>query len=122
MNRSTSANTFVIRCCVGALLSPAAAAAAPEPDGPADELDPAPDAAAPADARSFSFPRPVAELKAFMKGLTSFPGVVLEPDVEEPAVALPDEEDAELPGPDADPKRASLESCAVAGWKLVRGL
>ena len=116
MNRSTSANTLVMRG-VGALL---AAAAAPDPDGPADELDPAPAAAAAAEARSFSFPRPVAELKAFIKGLTSFAGAVLEADEEEPAVAL--DEDAELLAPEADPKRPSLESCAVAGWKLVRGL
>ena len=102
---------------VGALL---AAAAPPDPDGPADELDPAPEAAAAAEARSFSFPRPVAELKAFMKGLTSFAGAVLEVDEEEPAVAL--DEDPELLAPEADAKRPSLESCAVAGWKLVRGL
>ena len=50
----------------------------PDPDGAAAELEPAPDEGAAAEARSFSFPRPVAELNAFTNGLISFAGVALD--------------------------------------------
>ena len=110
VNRSTSANTFVIR---GGL-----------PDDPApfaaDVDEPAPEPEPEAEARSFSFPRPVALLNAFTNAFTSLPTAA------EPALELPDPAFARLDEPEEDaddgPARASLMSCAVAGWKLVRGL
>ena len=114
VNRSTSANTFV---CLGLPpLAPAAGAAELEPaPAPADAADAPVD-----DPRSFSFPRPVALLNAFTNAFTSLPTAA------EPALELPDPAFARLDEPEEDaddgPARASLMSCAVAGWKLVRGL
>ena len=92
-----------------------------------------PDAAGPGvdeddGARSFSFPRPVALLKAFTSGWTSRAGfgftLALELDVLD-GVAAPEPAAARLEGDeDANvcPYRPSFESWAVAGWKLARGL
>ena len=71
-------------------------------------------------ARSFSFPRPVAVLNAFMNGLTSrpAPAELVPLDAPEPPVLLEEPED----GCDDDPARTSKFIEATAGWKLVRGL
>ena len=107
VNRSTSAKTLVIRCAGALLPEDPAAELDPDPDGAAAELEPAPDEGAAAEARSFSFPRPVAELNAFTNGLISFAGVALDTvEAVDAACALPDDP----LGPADDPKRPSFDN------------
>lgn len=121
VNLSTNANTFVIRMVEpeGApefeLDGPAATAVVkPEPEAAPDEDD----------ARSFSFPRPVALLNALTSGCTSRvplpPAAVdelgaIKPDP--PATLLEDAAKGEAAALDDGevPYRPSFESCAVAG-------
>ena len=113
VNRSTSANTFVIRGGETIVAADVGAEFAP------DDADGA-EATAAGVARSFSFPRPVAVLNAFMNGLTSrpAPAELVPLDAPEPPVLLEEPED----GCDDDPARTSKFIEATAGWKLVRGL
>ena len=65
-------------------------------------------------------PRPVARLNTFTNAFTSLPMAA------EPTLELPDPAFARLDEPEEDvddvPARASLMSCAVTGWKVVRDL
>ena len=101
VNRSTRAKTFVIRGGTAPL--PLAAVF-----GPDAELEPAVEADDDDDARSFSFPRPVALLNAFTSGCTSRLELELEMAADEDAATERDD--------DEDwPYLPSFESCAVAG-------
>ena len=103
VNLSTSANTFVILCGgAGAGVTGTTGS-----DGPATAF-------------SFSFPRPVTELYAFMNVLGSFAadaedGGAIGPKPPAPTPAL-------LLGPACMNRPSPTGSCAVAGWKVVRGL